>query len=123
METNNDSTLEVFNLEEALARVEQDRELFAELVKLFVADYPQRLVELRQALGADDSKLVERLAHTLKGAAANFAAGRVVQAALELEKIARAGDLSQAGQGIEALASEIARLLPQLDQFCHSVES
>jgi PAS domain S-box-containing protein len=119
----NDSALEIFNLEEALSRVEQDRELFAELVKLFVADYPQRLAELRQALAARDSKLVERLAHTLKGAAANFAAPRVVRAALELEETARAGDLSRAGQGIEALASEIACLLPQLDQFCHSVES
>ena len=114
---------EIWNLEEALHRVDGDRELLAELAKLFEEEYPKRIFEIRQALERRDAKLLERAAHTLKGSAGNFAAHGVTSAAFNMESVARGGDLTAARQSLGAIESEVARLLPALQQFCRGIVS
>ena len=72
-----------------LARVGGDRELLAEISRLFVDDAPRHLEKIRRALDARDGESLRRAAHGLKGAAANFDADGVVTAARALEEIGR----------------------------------
>jgi CheY-like chemotaxis protein len=74
---------------QVLARVGGDRELLAEISRLFVDDAPRHLDRIRQALDTRDGEALRRAAHGLKGAAANFDADGVVAAARTLEDIGR----------------------------------
>ena len=105
----------------ALERVEGDRELFEELARLFAEECRKNIPEIRRALERYDAQLLERLAHTMKGAAANLGAKNVSEAAFALEKQARSGALDHAGESIENLQQEIDRLLPEIESFCRKV--
>jgi two-component system, sensor histidine kinase and response regulator len=104
-----------------LDRLEGDRELLAELVKLFEEENPKHLAEARDAIAKGDAKTLERAAHTIKGSAGNFGAQATSEAAFELEQLARSGDLSQATGLLEAIEREIKRLLPELEHFSRGV--
>jgi two-component system, sensor histidine kinase and response regulator len=98
----------------ALERIGGDVVLLAEIARLFMQEYPMLVGQIRRACAAGDSHELERAAHSLKGAAANFSAAATVHAALMLERMARAGDLSQASRAIELLEAELARVHPEL---------
>jgi CheY-like chemotaxis protein len=107
----------VFNQLEALDRVGGDRQLFGELVELFFDTYPPQLTELGEAIAQRDCLRVQRLAHTLRGAAVNFCAETVAAAAQRLENMGRAGDLTDAAETYEALTEALNRLRPALAAF------
>ncbi|HKV06253.1 MAG TPA: response regulator [Candidatus Acidoferrales bacterium] len=111
----------VLDVAVALERVGGDRELFEEILQLFAAECPKSVAEIRQAWNARDAHLLEGLAHTMKGAAASVSAHRVSEAAAELEKYARAGDLGNSGELIEHLSDEVERLLPEIETLCRKV--
>ena len=62
-----------------------------------------------------DAYTVERMAHTLKGAAAGMCAMRVRDAAFVLEKLGRSEDLSEAKEALRTLNREIALLKATAD--------
>ncbi|HXO89052.1 MAG TPA: response regulator [Candidatus Acidoferrales bacterium] len=105
----------------ALERVEGDRELFDDIAQLFAQECPGLIESIRRAHAAGDLPLLERLAHTLRGAASNVAAMRVTEAALALETQARNGQMGQADESIAKLASEVALVLPEIDALCRKV--
>jgi two-component system, sensor histidine kinase and response regulator len=104
-----------------LERVEGDRELLEELARLFAQECPANMVAIRQAQDARDANLLERLAHTLKGASYSVSAPRVSAAALELESGARAGSLDHTDELIVKLQQEVDLLLPELESLCRKV--
>jgi HPt (histidine-containing phosphotransfer) domain-containing protein len=69
-----------------------DEEIYLEVAAMFVADAPGMLGELDQALAAGDWPALTRVAHTLKGLLATFAAESGEAAARQLEAGARAGN-------------------------------
>ncbi len=69
-----------------------DEEIFREVAAMFVADTPKMLDELDQALAASDWPALTRVAHTVKGLFATFAARSGEIAARQLEASARAGN-------------------------------
>jgi len=109
------------DLIEALERVEGDRELLEEIARIFADECPGNIAAIRQALEAGDTHQLELLAHTIKGASANFGASGVTEAALKLENCARDGNLETAGRCTTDLEREIARLLPELESLCRKV--
>jgi len=44
-----------------------DRRLLKQIVRLFVADYPRRLAEIKEAINRGDGNALARAAHALKG--------------------------------------------------------
>ena len=58
----------------ALARVGGDRRLLAELVGLFLTEYPHLVSSIRQAIHAGNFRAAADNAHQLKGLLAQFAA-------------------------------------------------
>src|SRR5262249_26661945 len=74
---------------EVLARVGGDRQLLAEISRLFVDDAPEHVQRIVEAFDAKEGEALRRAAHALKGAAANFDAEGVVEAARALEVMGR----------------------------------
>jgi CheY-like chemotaxis protein/HPt (histidine-containing phosphotransfer) domain-containing protein len=98
----------------ALAGVMGDWQLLAELAGLFLAECPRWMTEMRAAVAGGDPPRLQLSAHALKGAVAHFAAPAAYEAALQLEKMGRAGDLSAAPEAVAALAQEVEHLRPAL---------
>jgi PAS domain S-box-containing protein len=111
----------VLDFAAALDRVDGDRELLENLMGMFAGECSHDIAEIRKSLEARDIGQLERLAHTLKGASASLAAGRVADAAFALEKQARTGEVGNAEQLLEILVAEINRLLPEIEVFCRKV--
>ncbi|MGH9688161.1 MAG: response regulator [Candidatus Acidiferrales bacterium] len=105
----------------ALDRVEGDRELLDELVRLFIEGSSAAMQEMRQALSERDAHALDRLAHTMKGSSGSLGANRVSEAALVLEMRARSGALENAGELIGALQVELDRVLPELESLTRKV--
>ena len=91
-----------------------DRQLLAELAGLFLAECPRWMTEMRAAVAGGEPPRLQLAAHALKGGVATFAAGATYEAALRLEKMGRAGDLSAAPEALAALAQKVERLRPAL---------
>jgi two-component system sensor histidine kinase/response regulator len=104
-----------------LERVEGDQELLAEMIQLFLADAPQLIDAMRNALLQGDMILLERSAHSMKGAAANMSAEVTASAALLLEQSAKKGDAESSKANLAALEGAIERLLPVLADLCQEV--
>ena len=118
-----DSAPRVFDIKDALDRVEGDRDLLEEIVRIFTGECSSNMDAIRQALSAGDAHLLERLAHTIKGASANLSAFAVSATALKLEKLAAACNLADAREWVDKLQHEIGRLLPELASVCQKVTS
>jgi CheY-like chemotaxis protein len=100
--------------DEVLARVGGDRQLLAEISKLFVDDAPLHLQRIRQAIDARDGDALRRAAHGLKGAAANFDAAGVVTAARTLEEMGKNNQFAGDEAAWLVLFTETERLISVL---------
>ena len=100
------------NLEELLARVENDRELMRDLLSIFREEFPRHYQALREAVESLDANRVATEAHTLKGMLANLAAGEAAGAAAHLERLAHNGEIAQFRESLsnfENIADELSR--------------
>ncbi len=104
----------VFDRARFLARLEGDELLITEIVGMFLQECPKLMKGVCQAITQSDPHALERAAHTLKGSVADMAAPQAVEAAQNLEKMGREGDLGQAGPALEVLEGAIDRLTPEL---------
>lgn len=80
-----------FDRTELLDRFDDDMEFLAEVAEQFREDLPGLLQEISDAASRNDGEHLERASHSLKGAASNFGAERVVSLAAILEASGSAG--------------------------------
>jgi two-component system, sensor histidine kinase and response regulator len=99
-----------FDRAAALARVDGDPELLADLAKLFCDESPRMLLAIQEAIASKKPEALERAAHSLKGSVATFAAPGAVELALKLERIGRGNGLDDAERVFGLLVVEIARV-------------
>lgn len=100
----------VCNLETALAQLDGDRELFNEMIALFLEEYPQSLAKMNQAIAENDPQSLTYSANVLRGALSHFYAIGAMALALQLEQFGRKGDLSQ----VAPLFTQLENLLPRV---------
>jgi HPt (histidine-containing phosphotransfer) domain-containing protein len=97
-----------------------ERPLLAEGARLFLADSPALLAELRRAVSERDEAAVRRAAHTLDGAAGNFGAQALCTAVRHLGQLAREGGFAAGGaadrsqRALARVEGELFRLEDQL---------
>lgn len=103
-----------------LERVGGDLEFLNEIATMFLDECPRMLQEIRTACVRGDAEALQHAAHTLKGCVANFGAGPAREAALKLEMIGRAGDLTPAPVACNDLESELARFTEALSALSRS---
>jgi len=108
---------EVLDRKEALQRVGGDEMLLKELARLFLDTYPKQLAELRSALASRDAAALRCAAHGLKGAAGTLGGKDAFAAAMQVESLARAGDLTGAQQACASLEEALANLQPILAEL------
>ena len=103
-----------FDVDAGLSRL-GDVDRYAELLLRFVATSEQSLVELRGALDGRDFATARRLAHTLKGAAANLGAVELATEAAAVEESTRrevstsTDRISDAFERLQRAARELPR--------------
>lgn len=86
-------------------------------MELYHESIPPQVAELRAAIARGDASAMERAAHAIKGAVANFAARECFEIALRLEMGAREGRLdgaAEAGASLEAAAQRLGDALDAL---------
>jgi two-component system sensor histidine kinase/response regulator len=113
---------DVFDYFQALERMGGDPDLLAEMAALFVRDCPTQLAGIQNALLQNDAGAMERAAHSLKGSAGNFAAHAVFEAAYNLEKIGKAGQMESAAAAWRQLSSAAEALIQALGKISNQVE-
>jgi signal transduction histidine kinase/DNA-binding response OmpR family regulator len=94
------------NLADGLRRIAGNRRLYRDLLGQFADKQCDAAAQISAALKEGDRKLAERIAHTVKGVAANIGISEVQSAAQKLEKAIRDGHDS-----ISALLDEFTALL------------
>ena len=94
----------------ALDRLGGDEELFAELKQVLLEEAVTETAGIESAIQSEDAKTVQRLAHTLKGAAANMGAEPLREVAAQMEAFGEARDLAAARQHLPGLEEAVAAL-------------
>jgi CheY-like chemotaxis protein len=92
----------------------EDKALCHELVALFIGDFPQQMEALTEALGKKDFTIIERRAHTIKGAAANVEARTMSSIAYAIEKAGKENNIDLAKGLGEELVNEFDKLTETL---------
>lgn len=106
-----------FDLDEALARVEGDKELLIEMINLFLEDSLDLMVDIRTAIEQGDAEKLRRAAHTLKGAVSALSASKAASLALRLETLGREKELDKAEGAYIELDREMNALREALKTF------
>jgi two-component system, sensor histidine kinase and response regulator len=101
--------------------VEGDQELLTEMIHLFQEDAPKLLTAMRDALQRGDMAVLERSAHSLKGAVGNLSAKAAGAAAQQLEKDAKNKDAKSAKESLVQVERAVEQLLPALAELCQGV--
>jgi two-component system sensor histidine kinase/response regulator len=103
-----------FPRDSALARLDDDEELLQDVIEQFVADAPEALAAIEQAIERGDSIALRHAAHSLKGAAGYLAADELCALAQTLEGFGYSNQLAQARltwPALSALAEDVVDAL------------
>ena len=101
---------EVYDRDTALQRVGGDEELLGELVTSFREEWGQWMTDLKKAWKAENAGEVERLGHTIKGAADTIGAPVVTDCARLVENLGRQERLDDARSVIDELQQALDTL-------------
>jgi two-component system, sensor histidine kinase and response regulator len=112
----------MFDRTRALERTGGDTDLLRELAEVFLEQSPRWLAEISQAVTDGDARRLQRAAHSLKGGVDSFGARLAYDAALEIEKMARANELGGAAEMHFALRVQVERLVTELSAFLREGE-
>ncbi len=107
----------VFDKDEILKRFDGDEEFLTELVEIFINDIPEQLSRIKEAVDNRNSNDLEKSAHKLKGAVANFVENAVFETALQLEMMGRENRLDGAEEAYGTLMKEVEYLVNALKEF------
>jgi HPt (histidine-containing phosphotransfer) domain-containing protein len=108
------TSVDLFDIGEALKKLAGDVDLLQEIVEIFLDMIPGRLDELDRLIAVGDVAEVANQARELKSGAANFCAGQFETAALALEQLAKSGSLEEAQALLARLRSEFRWLHDRL---------
>lgn len=110
---------EVWDHDTLLWSVGNDVDFFIELVRKFLISYPRAVASIENSLRDSDARLpaVEAAARALRESLQELSAKPAADAASQLERAARAGDLAGAQAAFRLLQDEISELAPAFDRI------
>ena len=108
---------------EALDRIDNDLELYKELVSIYLKEFQVQREILKVSLENSDRSSFERTAHSVKGASANVGAVGAQAVAFELEKLGRGGELAGSKVLLAKLDQEIAAFEAEFIKFVQSAKA
>ena len=99
----------VVDEEGGLRRIGGDKEIYDELMELFIDNAETQMEQLKSAVENNEIDSIERLAHSIKGAAANLGVMIVQETANDLEQIGREKNIDAVDEKYEQLVHEMDR--------------
>lgn len=94
-----------------------DNSFLRELIEIYLQDTPERISEIESAIEQGNAGGAMRAAHTIKGSSGNFGARQLVARALEIETLAKAGNLGLIPALLQLLKDEYAQVGVALKQL------
>jgi len=109
----------IFNLESALDRAAGDHELLNDLLNTFIKNCEQSFPVLKNQISNMDFDAIRKIAHSLKGTAANLSCERVQKQALHLEDLAKSrANHALLMQALTELIQQVQTLKKHLLETC-----
>lgn len=99
----------LLDIQGTLGRLKGDTAFLETLLSVYIEDLPTKLSSLEEALATSDMSVLQRTAHSLKGASATVGALALREAAFAMENAGRAADKALAADllpGLKSLAQE-----------------
>ena len=100
-----------------MKRLDIDEKLVGEILDVYLSDTPVQLSRLRAAFEKGDLVSVQRCAHSIKGASANFCVGMINKTAIEIELAAKQGDTETIKPLIDTIESQFETFKNVLQQM------
>lgn len=107
----------LINEQEILAGLAGDRELFADVLRLFMADSQRLMNRIRSAVGASDTTELRQAAHALRGSIANLSRAGAYDLCAQLEEMGKKADLKSASELSKKLNRELLLLQGGAEQL------
>lgn len=114
--TEKESLLPVFDLEDALERVDGDRAFLQQLIQVFYTSSADSLAKIHKALDTNRGEILVEAAHALKGALGNLSAIRSYDYAKALEIAGRSNDFERARAIVPRLEESLADFYTRAQQ-------
>ena len=99
--------LTVVDFAKAMKTMDDNLELFNEIVRLFLEDAPSLMIRIKENVQQGDAEVVRQSAHTLKGICGVFAAERTMQIAEQVESLASQGTCDVPATELEIALEEL----------------
>jgi two-component system, sensor histidine kinase and response regulator len=112
----------VFDRNQALVTVGGDEALLAEVIGLFLKDWPRLIGETERAIETADCPALGRLAHSIRGVSSNFALSSIIEAAFALERHAKSANLDQVRSTMDDLQAGFDRVRPALEAVAAEID-
>jgi HPt (histidine-containing phosphotransfer) domain-containing protein len=107
----------VFDKDEALKMFEDDVEFLKELVEIFINDVPEHMSEIEEAVNSRNSETLQKSAHKLKGAVANFGKNATTDTAFKLEIMGKKKNMDGVEDVYGTLVKGVESLVNALKEF------
>ncbi len=105
----------IFDKSTLLERLGNDEEIYTEVIQLFLEDMPLEIEVLQQAFANNDTTLVKRQAHTIKGVAANVGAKVLQETAFQIENNVKENERIQNDKMLTRIKEDFGKVKVFLD--------
>ena len=123
LEKSETESKEVFDLSRALKVVAGNKDLFQEIAVMFLENLPGNILKIREEIADGNSSGLELAAHSLKGAVGNFGAKRAYEAAYQLEKLGKEGEMGDAAVALTKLEKEFRTLTAKMKKVLEEMKN
>jgi len=107
----------VIDVDEAMERVQDDKELFLELLDIFQGDYEEKRPGLMESVKSNNADQIRDVAHSIKGAAGNISAKQIQSCCAEIELLAEKNELDNIQQKIDGLQGAYEKLKVEISEI------
>jgi two-component system sensor histidine kinase/response regulator len=103
-----------FDLSGAMETVLGNEALFQEIAGMFIEGRSDYIARIKEGITGKDAGILEREAHSLKGAVGNFGAKEAYEAAHRLEKLGNDGEMARTEEGLSNLERALNELASEM---------
>jgi two-component system sensor histidine kinase/response regulator len=109
------------HIEQALERLDGDRESLALIAKMFVDDCPAQIAEISRCVTQRDAQALSYAVHSFAGTASNLSAHALQDVLQRISAAGKAGQWAQADELVKQLPHRVQSLENQLERWAQGV--
>jgi len=91
-----------------------NEDLFREIAGMFIESCSDYIAKIKEGIAGNDAGILEREAHSLKGAVGNFGAKEAYEVAYRLEKLGKEGEMATVAAGLSDLERALNGLVSEM---------